>query len=216
MRICLKNETRGEVVRSVEVALSVGQPHDNAHMFRAGVLPSARNRQQGCKRQLIDGLSSLFRDGSLSRPAAMYVPEGVGQRERCDEHHDDDDRCAVNGSRFVLHSGSCAHARDGVKLADRAVALAVHCDFCQCRSIATRWGVLVSRPKPVTAADIRKRTPLEQAIAERTDKRARYLAKKRREGFTQTTLLVRTECLEQVKAYVRQLNDAAPEGGAND
>lgn len=54
--------------------------------------------------------------------------------------------------------------------------------------------------------DIRKRTPLEQAIAEQTDRRARYQAKKAREGFKQTTLLVRVEALEEVKAFVKSVN----------
>lgn len=56
------------------------------------------------------------------------------------------------------------------------------------------------------ASAIRKRTPLEQAIAEQTDPRIRWDAKKREEGFKRTTMMVRTEAIPEVKAVVRLLN----------
>lgn len=55
---------------------------------------------------------------------------------------------------------------------------------------------------------IRKRSPLEQAIAERTDRRVRYDASMREQGFTRTTIWVREDCLAGVRELVRVLNDA--------
>lgn len=59
---------------------------------------------------------------------------------------------------------------------------------------------------------IRKRTPLEQAIAEQTDKRARYDARLRQQGFKRTTIWVREDRLDQLKELVKSLNESAPEG----
>lgn len=58
-------------------------------------------------------------------------------------------------------------------------------------------------------SDIRKRTPLEQAIAEQTDRRARHEAKKLREGYTKTSFWVRTDRLDEVKSFVRSINEQA-------
>ena len=61
---------------------------------------------------------------------------------------------------------------------------------------------------------IRKRTPLEQAIAEEKDPRVRWDKKMREKGFRRTTIMVHESKLAQVKAYVAQLNaDAKRERG---
>lgn len=57
------------------------------------------------------------------------------------------------------------------------------------------------------ASAIRKRTPLEQAIAEQTDPRLRWDAKKREQGFTRTSFMVRGQAVPELKALVRALND---------
>ncbi len=51
-----------------------------------------------------------------------------------------------------------------------------------------------------------KRTPLEEAIAQQTDKRARYDARQREKGFVKTSLWVRKEYLLDLKVYVALLN----------
>ena len=56
---------------------------------------------------------------------------------------------------------------------------------------------------------IRKRTPLEQAIAEEKDPRVRWDAKMRAKGFRRTTIMVHESKLEAVKVYVAQLNEEA-------
>lgn len=60
---------------------------------------------------------------------------------------------------------------------------------------------------------IRKRTPLEEAIACQKDRRARYDAKMRKAGFKRTTIWVREDQLEAVKSFVAKVNDALREGG---
>lgn len=72
-----------------------------------------------------------------------------------------------------------------------------------------------STSKPSQTGDIRKRTPLEQAIAEQTNPRARYDAKMIRDGFKRTTIWVRAEVLDEVKEFVRQKNEAASQGRCN-
>lgn len=54
--------------------------------------------------------------------------------------------------------------------------------------------------------DIRKLSPLEQAIAERSDRRRRYDARMRDAGFKKTTVYVRAERLAEVKAFIEQVN----------
>ena len=66
-----------------------------------------------------------------------------------------------------------------------------------------------------SSGEIRKRTPLEQAIAEQTNRRARYEAKREREGFIRTTFYVPKDRLAEVKAFIQKLN-AVPQGSAND
>ncbi|MDE8651897.1 hypothetical protein [Novosphingobium album (ex Liu et al. 2023)] len=61
------------------------------------------------------------------------------------------------------------------------------------------------------SADIRKRTPLEQAIAEKTDRNARYEVRMRQKGFKRTTIWVREDRLDEVKAFVHRLNEGAPQ-----
>lgn len=58
---------------------------------------------------------------------------------------------------------------------------------------------------------IRKRTPLEQAIAEKTDRRARYAAKRRSEGFKHTNFWVREDCLPEVRAFIQMVNERGPQ-----
>lgn len=59
-----------------------------------------------------------------------------------------------------------------------------------------------------SSGNIRKLTPLEQAIAEKTDRRRRFDAEKARQGFKRTTIFVRADKLEEVKAFIRQVNNA--------
>lgn len=54
--------------------------------------------------------------------------------------------------------------------------------------------------------DIRKRTPAEQARALKSDRRARYDAKMRAEGFKRTTVWVREDRLDEVKAFIERVN----------
>jgi hypothetical protein len=53
---------------------------------------------------------------------------------------------------------------------------------------------------------IRKRTPLEQAIAVQSDRRARYEAKMRARGFRRTTVWLRVEDLDAFQEVVRIKN----------
>lgn len=55
-------------------------------------------------------------------------------------------------------------------------------------------------------SDIRKRTPLEQAIAEQTSRRERYEARRRQSGFKKTTIYVREELFPQVQQLLRLAN----------
>lgn len=63
-----------------------------------------------------------------------------------------------------------------------------------------------------SGGNIKKRTPLEQAIAEKTDRRARYDAKMSREGFKKTTFWVRSDRVEEVKAFIHKMNEAVSQG----
>lgn len=54
---------------------------------------------------------------------------------------------------------------------------------------------------------VQKRSPLEQAIAEKTDRRVRYEAEKRRMGFKKTTIWVREEVLPDVQSLVKAINE---------
>ena len=60
-----------------------------------------------------------------------------------------------------------------------------------------------------------KRSPLEQAIAEKTDRRARYEAAQRKAGMVKTSMWVFGECLDDVKALVRILNNDTGPARAN-
>lgn len=63
-----------------------------------------------------------------------------------------------------------------------------------------------------SGGNIKKRTPLEQAIAEKTDRRAKYEAKRKRDGLIKTTVWVRSDRVEEVKAFIRSVNEANPQG----
>lgn len=56
--------------------------------------------------------------------------------------------------------------------------------------------------------DIRKRTPAEQARAVKSDRRARYEAKKEREGFKRTLFYVKADKLEEVRQFIQRVNEA--------
>lgn len=55
-------------------------------------------------------------------------------------------------------------------------------------------------------SDIQKRTPLEQAIAEKKDRRVRYEQRKKRQGFHKTNVWVKVEKLDEFRAFVEKLN----------
>lgn len=65
-------------------------------------------------------------------------------------------------------------------------------------------------------SDIRKRTPLEQAIAEQTDRRARHDAKKVSMGLKRTTFWVRPEALDRIREFINSVNSEAPGGRCHD
>ena len=65
-----------------------------------------------------------------------------------------------------------------------------------------------------SSGDIKKRTPLEQAIAEKTNRRVRYEAKLRKEGFKKTTVYVRAERWDEVKAFIDKVNSDPQGAGA--
>lgn len=52
------------------------------------------------------------------------------------------------------------------------------------------------------------RSPLEQAIAEKKDRRARYERSMREQGFKKCTLWIKAEAVEPVRFLVRCVNDA--------
>lgn len=56
--------------------------------------------------------------------------------------------------------------------------------------------------------EIRKRTPAEQARAEQTNRRARYEAKKEREGFKRALFYVKADRLDEVREFIKQVNQA--------
>ena len=70
---------------------------------------------------------------------------------------------------------------------------------------------LTGRYRPVTEGSMatggtmKKRTPLEEAIATRTDKRARYEAKMRAEGFKKTVLWLPVDCEGDIRQLVKLL-----------
>ncbi len=72
-----------------------------------------------------------------------------------------------------------------------------------------RGGVCVAKDQHDSSDQIRKRTPLEQAIAEKTDRRRRYDAKMERQGFKRTTIYVRADRLEEVKAFIQRVNETS-------
>lgn len=53
---------------------------------------------------------------------------------------------------------------------------------------------------------MRKRTASEQAKAVQRDRRARYEAKMRAEGFKKTSVWVREDRLPEVKAFIEKVN----------
>lgn len=59
-----------------------------------------------------------------------------------------------------------------------------------------------------TSKTIRRRTPLEQVIAEKTNRLAAWEAKKRREGFKRLNVWVKEEKADEVKAFVQKLNNS--------
>jgi len=76
---------------------------------------------------------------------------------------------------------------------------------------------MVDRKKPTAhKSAIRKRTPLEQAIAEQTNPRARFDAKMEQRGFKRTTIWVHRDGLDKVKAFIREVNAQASEGSGHD
>lgn len=72
------------------------------------------------------------------------------------------------------------------------------------------------KPSKAQKADIRKRLPLEQAIAEQSDRRVRWEAKRKEQGFVRTSFIVHQDALEQVKAFVREANATASAGPCHD
>ena len=68
----------------------------------------------------------------------------------------------------------------------------------------------MDRDQHDSSEEIRRLTLLEQAIAERTDRRRRHDAKKRKEGFKRTTIWVRPERWEEVKAFIAKVNADHP------
>jgi hypothetical protein len=61
-----------------------------------------------------------------------------------------------------------------------------------------------------SSGNIRKLTPLERAISEQTDPRRKYDAKKERQGFKRTTIWVRADRLDEVKAFIQRVNETSP------
>lgn len=55
--------------------------------------------------------------------------------------------------------------------------------------------------------EIRKLTPLERVIAEKTDRRRAFDARKEREGFKRVTVWVREDRVEEVKRFAQSVND---------
>ena len=74
------------------------------------------------------------------------------------------------------------------------------------QSVLTEGGMVDSNHGGRQSGDIRKRTPLEQAIAVKTDRRARYEASMREKGYKRTTIWVREDGLPEVHAFVRRIN----------
>ena len=56
---------------------------------------------------------------------------------------------------------------------------------------------------------IRKRTPLEQAIAEQKDRRVHWDREQAARGFKRTSMMVHVSKIEEVKAFVRRMNEEA-------
>lgn len=52
---------------------------------------------------------------------------------------------------------------------------------------------------------MKKRTPIEQAIAESSDRRAKYEAKMRADGFAKTSLWVPIDCLSDIRLLCKLL-----------
>lgn len=50
------------------------------------------------------------------------------------------------------------------------------------------------------------KSPIEQHIAEQTDRRARYERAQREAGFRRTTLWVKEDCIDDVRTVIRILN----------
>lgn len=65
-------------------------------------------------------------------------------------------------------------------------------------------------------SDIRKRTPLEQAIAEQTDARLKWDAKMASKGFKRTSMMVHVDRLDEVKAFIKRVNEEALAGRCHD
>lgn len=51
------------------------------------------------------------------------------------------------------------------------------------------------------------KTPLEQAIAEQTDRRARYDAKMRKAGFVRLSIWCPASAVDEVKALIKARSD---------
>lgn len=64
----------------------------------------------------------------------------------------------------------------------------------------------MARKKADSGSTIRKRTPLEQAIAEQTNPRARYDRRMADAGYHRTTIWVRKDRLDEVKAFIKKVN----------
>lgn len=56
--------------------------------------------------------------------------------------------------------------------------------------------------------DIRKLSPLEQAIAEKKDRRRRYDRRMQESGFKRLNVWVREDRLPEVRQFIQQMNDA--------
>jgi hypothetical protein len=63
----------------------------------------------------------------------------------------------------------------------------------------------------MTGEEIQKRSPLEQAIAEKKDRRVRYERSMRDRGFLKTNLWIISHAVDDVKAAIRTLNEGNTE-----
>ena len=68
------------------------------------------------------------------------------------------------------------------------------------------WGFKWWPVSKDTENEIRKRTPLEQAIAEKKDRRVRYDARMREKGYKRTSFWIPEDRIAEVKEFIEGLN----------